>query len=170
LSGSSIGAVCKVGGEISETIIAAYSNKQHDGFLGNSYVGEWVNIGAASNNSDLKNNYSPVRMWCAGSERDTGRQFLGLLMGDHTKTGINVLFNTGTVVGFNCNVYSSAMPAKFVPSFSWGHGESLVRYELDRAMQTAAVVMERRNVRFTPSHRELFAAIHAIVERAGTNT
>src|SRR5678810_1510606 len=98
------------------------------------------------NNSDLKNNYSPVRMWCAGSERDTGRQFLGLLMGDHTKTGINVLFNTGTVVGFNCNVYSAEMPAKFVPSFSWGHGESLIRYELDRAMQTAAVVMERRNV------------------------
>jgi UDP-N-acetylglucosamine diphosphorylase/glucosamine-1-phosphate N-acetyltransferase len=169
LAGTSIGPVCKVGGEISETIIAAYSNKQHDGFLGNSYLGEWVNIGAATNNSDLKNNYSPVRMWCAGSERDTGRQFLGLLMGDHTKTGINVLFNTGTVVGFNCNVYSSEMPAKFVPSFSWGHGEELIRYELDRAMQTAAVVMDRRNVRFTPSHRDLFTAIHALAERAGWN-
>jgi len=169
LAGSSIGAVCKVGGEISETIIAAYSNKQHDGFLGNSYLGEWVNIGAATNNSDLKNNYSNVRMWCAGSERDTGRQFLGLLMGDHTKTGINVLFNTGTVVGFNCNVYSSEMPAKFVPSFSWGHGESLIRYELDRAVQTAAVVMERRKVRFTPAHRELFESIHAMGERAGWN-
>jgi UDP-N-acetylglucosamine diphosphorylase/glucosamine-1-phosphate N-acetyltransferase len=169
LPGSSIGAVCKVGGEISETIIAAYSNKQHDGFLGNSYLGEWINIGAATNNSDLKNNYSSVRMWCAGSERDTGRQFLGLLMGDHTKTGINVLFNTGTVVGFNCNVYSSEMPAKFVPSFSWGHGEELIRYELDRALQTAATVMERRNVRFTPAHRELFESIHAIGERAGWN-
>jgi UDP-N-acetylglucosamine diphosphorylase/glucosamine-1-phosphate N-acetyltransferase len=169
LAGSSIGPVCKVGGEISETIIAAYSNKQHDGFLGNSYIGEWVNIGAATNNSDLKNNYSSVRMWCAGSERDTGRQFLGLLMGDHTKTGINVLFNTGTVIGFNCNVYSSEMPAKFVPSFSWGHGGELVRYELDRALQTAAVVMERRSVRFTPSHRDLFASIHALGERAGWN-
>jgi UDP-N-acetylglucosamine diphosphorylase/glucosamine-1-phosphate N-acetyltransferase len=169
LAGTSIGPVCKVGGEISETILAAYSNKQHDGFLGNSYVGEWVNIGAATNNSDLKNNYSSVRMWCAGSERDTGRQFLGLLMGDHTKTGINALFNTGTVAGFNCNLYSSEMPPKFVPSFSWGHGEQLVRYELDRAMQTAAVVMERRNVRFTPSHRALFEAIFRIAERAGWN-
>jgi len=169
LAGTSIGPVCKVGGEISETIIAAYSNKQHDGFLGNSYLGEWVNLGAATNNSDLKNNYSPVRMWCAGAERDTGRQFLGLLMGDHTKTGINVLFNTGSVIGFNCNVYSAEMPAKFVPSFSWGHGESLIRYELDRAMQTAAVVMERRNVRFTPSHRELFETIFSMAERAGGN-
>jgi len=169
LAGTSVGAVCKVGGEISETIIAAYSNRQHVGFLGNSYLGEWVNLGAATNNSDLKNNYSPVRMWCAGAERDTGRQFLGLLMGDHTKTGINVLFNTGSVVGFNCNIFSAEMPAKFVPSFSWGHGEDLVRYELDRAMQTAAVVMERRNVRFTPSHRELFKTIFAIAERAGWN-
>jgi len=169
LAGSSIGAVCKVGGEISDTIVAAYSNKQHDGFLGNSYVGEWVNIGAATNNSDLKNNYSPVRMWCAGAERDTGRQFLGLLMGDHSKTGINVVFNTGTVIGFNSNVFSSEMPAKFIPSFSWGHGEAMIRYELNRAIQTAAVVMERRAVRFTPSHRGLFESIFAIGERAGWN-
>ncbi len=169
LAGTSIGSVCKIGGEVSETVFAAYSNKQHDGFIGNSYVGEWVNIGAATNNSDLKNNYSAVRMWCAGSERDTGRQFLGLLMGDHSKTGINTLFNTGTVVGFNCNVYSSEMPAKFLPSFSWGHGEHLVRYELDRAVQTAAVVMERRGVRFTPAHRELFEAIFRMGERAGWN-
>jgi len=169
LSGASIGAVCKVGGEISETIIAAYSNKQHDGFLGNSYVGEWVNIGAATNNSDLKNNYSPVRMWCAGAERDTGRQFLGLLMGDHSKTGINVPFNTGSVVGFNSNVFSSEMPPKFVPSFSWGHGEEMIRYQLDRALATAAVVMERRNVKFTRAHRALFQAIFAIGERAGWN-
>ncbi|HEX6790123.1 MAG TPA: putative sugar nucleotidyl transferase [Candidatus Krumholzibacteria bacterium] len=169
LAGSSVGAVCKVGGEVSDTIFAAYSNKQHDGFLGNSYVGEWVNIGAATNNSDLKNNYSHVRMWCAGSERETGRQFLGLLMGDHSKTGINALINTGTVIGFNCNLYSSEMPPKFVPSFSWGHGEEVVRYALDRAMQTAAVVMERREVRFTPAHRELFEAIFRIGERAGWN-
>jgi UDP-N-acetylglucosamine diphosphorylase/glucosamine-1-phosphate N-acetyltransferase len=169
LAGASIGSMCKVGGEISETIIAGYSNKQHDGFLGNSYLGEWVNIGAATNNSDLKNNYSPVRMWCAGAERDTGRQFLGLLMGDHSKTGINVLFNTGTVVGFNCNVFSSEMPGKFIPSFSWGHGAELIRYELDRALQTAAVVMERRDVRFTPSHRELFHSIFSMGERAGWN-
>jgi UDP-N-acetylglucosamine diphosphorylase/glucosamine-1-phosphate N-acetyltransferase len=169
LGGTSIGAVCKIGGEVSETIFAAYTNKQHDGFIGNSYVGEWVNLGAATNNSDLKNNYSAVRMWCAGSERETGRQFLGLLMGDHTKTGINTLFNTGTVVGFNCNVFSSEMPAKFIPSFSWGHGEKMARYDLDRAMHTAAVAMERRDVRFTPAHRDLFQAIFGIGERCHWN-
>jgi UDP-N-acetylglucosamine diphosphorylase/glucosamine-1-phosphate N-acetyltransferase len=169
LAGCSIGPVCKIGGEVSETIFAAYANKQHDGFIGNSYVGEWVNIGAAGNNSDLKNNYSPVRMWCAGGERETGRQFLGLLMGDHTKTGIGALFNTGTVVGFSSNIYSGEMPAKFVPSFSWGHGEHMVRYELERAMQTAAVVMERRNVRFTNLHRELFETIFRIGERCAWN-
>jgi UDP-N-acetylglucosamine diphosphorylase/glucosamine-1-phosphate N-acetyltransferase len=169
LAGTSIGPVCKIGGEVSETIFAAYSNKQHDGFIGNSYVGEWVNLGAATNNSDLKNNYSAVRMWCAGSERETGRKFLGMLMGDHTKTGINALFNTGTVVGFNCNLYSSEMPAKFVSSFSWGHGTDLIRYDLERALQTAAMVMERRDVRFTPAHRALFQAIFDMGERAGWN-
>ena len=169
LTGTSIGPVCKVGGEVEETIFAAYSNKQHDGFLGHSYIGEWVNIGAASNNSDLKNNYSPVRMWCAGTERETGRQFLGLLMGDHTKTGINTLFNTGTVVGFNCNIFSSEMPGKFVPSFSWGHGQSMIRYELEKAMQTASVVMERRRVKFTAEHRAVFEKIFEIRERTNGN-
>jgi UDP-N-acetylglucosamine diphosphorylase/glucosamine-1-phosphate N-acetyltransferase len=169
LPGTSIGPVCKVGGEVEETIFAAYSNKQHDGFLGHYYIGEWVNIGAASNNSDLKNNYSSVRMWCAGSERETGRQFLGLLMGDHTKTGINTLFNTGTVVGFNCNVFSSELPAKFVPSFSWGHGSSMTRYELEKAMQTASVVMERREIRFTPAHRAMFEKIFQLSERTNGN-
>ncbi|HEX5133306.1 MAG TPA: putative sugar nucleotidyl transferase [Candidatus Krumholzibacteria bacterium] len=169
LPGTSIGPVCKVGGEVEETIFAAYANKQHDGFLGHSYIGEWVNIGAASNNSDLKNNYSPVRMWCAGSERETGRQFLGLLMGDHTKTGINTLFNTGTVVGFNCNVFSSEMPAKFLPSFSWGHGEVMSRYDLEKAMQTASVVMERRQVKFTAAHRAVFEKISELSERTDGN-
>jgi UDP-N-acetylglucosamine diphosphorylase/glucosamine-1-phosphate N-acetyltransferase len=169
LQGTSVGPVCKVGGEVEETIMAAYSNKQHDGFIGNSYIGEWVNIGAATNNSDLKNNYSAVRMWCAGSMRETGRQFLGLLMGDHTKTGINTLFNTGTVVGFNCNVYASELPGKFVPSFSWGHGETMARYDLDRAMQTAATVMERRQMRFTNAHRDLFGKIFEISERCAGN-
>jgi UDP-N-acetylglucosamine diphosphorylase/glucosamine-1-phosphate N-acetyltransferase len=161
--------LCKVGGEVEETILGAYSNKQHDGFIGNSYLGEWVNIGAASNNSDLKNNYSPVRMWCAGSMRETGRQFLGLLMGDHTKTGINTLFNTGTVVGFNCNIFSSEMPAKFVPSFSWGHGEHMTAYDVDKAMNTAAVVMERRRVKFTAAHQQLFRRIHEMSEHAARN-
>lgn len=169
LEGTSIGAVCKVGGEVEETIFGAYSNKQHDGFIGNSYLGEWVNIGAASNNSDLKNNYSPVRMWCAGSVRETGRQFLGLLMGDHTKTGINTLFNTGTVVGFNCNIFSSEMPATFVPSFSWGHGGHMTPYDIEKAMNTAAVVMERRRVKFSAAHQQLFRKIHELSELAAGN-
>ncbi len=169
LENTSTGNVCKVGGEIDATIVAGYSNKQHDGFIGHSYLGEWVNIGAASNNSDLKNNYSPVRMWNAGSIRPTGRQFMGVIMGDHTKTGINTLFNTGTVVGFNCNVYSSEMPAKFVPSFSWGHGEHMTEYDLERAMQTAQVVLERRRVRFGDAHRRIFERIHAMSQRARRN-
>lgn len=169
LENTSTGNVCKVGGEIDATIIAGYSNKQHDGFIGHSYLGEWVNIGAASNNSDLKNNYSPVRMWNAGAIRETGRQFMGVIMGDHTKTGINTLFNTGTVVGFNCNVYSSEMPDKFVPSFSWGHGRELDEYDLERAMQTAQVVLERRRVRFCDAHRRIFERVHQMSQRARRN-
>lgn len=169
LSGTSIGSVCKVGGEVDETIFADYSNKQHDGFLGHSYVGSWVNIGAATNNSDLKNNYGSVRMWSAGRTRETGRQFLGLLMGDHTKTGINAVFNTGTVVGFNCNLYSSELPDAFVPSFSWGHGRELVPYQLDKAIQTAALVMQRRGVAFADEHRRLFERVHDIVARSARN-
>lgn len=169
LEGTSIGNVCKVGGEVDATIIANYSNKQHDGFIGHSYLGEWVNIGAASNNSDLKNNYSSIRMWCAGVMRETGRQFLGLVMGDHTKTGINTLFNTGTVIGFNCNIYSSELPGKFVPSFSWGHGESMTPYDVTKAMQTAEIVMERRKIKFGTAHRKLFEKIHELSQKCGGN-
>lgn len=159
LPGTSTGTVCKIGGEVEGTIIGSYSNKQHDGFIGHSYLGEWVNVGAASNNSDLKNNYSPVRMWCAGSVKNTGRQFLGLIMGDHTKTGINTIFNTGTVVGFNCNIYSSELPDKLVPSYSWGHGREMTEYDLAKAMETASIVMERRRTRFTEAHRKIFEKI-----------
>jgi UDP-N-acetylglucosamine diphosphorylase/glucosamine-1-phosphate N-acetyltransferase len=169
LAGTSIGAICRVGGEVDETVFADYSNKQHDGFLGHSYVGSWVNIGAATNTSDLKNTYGMVRMWNAGAERDTGRQFLGVILGDHTKTGINTVFNTGTVVGFNCNLYSSEMPASFVPSFSWGHGRTLAPYDLAKAMQTASVAMPRRGVDFTDVSRRLFERIHALSARAGRN-
>jgi len=169
MEGTSIGEVCKVGGEVDCTIFGNYTNKAHDGFIGHSYLGEWVNIGAASNNSDLKNNYSSVRMWCAGSFKDTGRQFLGTIIGDHTKTGINTIFNTGTVVGFNCNIYSSEMPPKFVPSFSWGHGEALTEYDLTKAMQTAEIVMERRKIKFDKPHKELFEKIHELSEKCRRN-
>jgi UDP-N-acetylglucosamine diphosphorylase/glucosamine-1-phosphate N-acetyltransferase len=169
VGGTSIGEVCKIGGEVDCTIFGNYSNKAHDGFIGHSYLGEWVNIGAASNNSDLKNNYSSVRMWCAGSEKDTGRQFLGTIIGDHTKTGINTIFNTGTVVGFNCNIYSSEMPPKFVPSFSWGHGEALTEYDVTKAMQTAEIVMERRKFKFDKAHKELFQKIHELSKKCQRN-
>ncbi|HEU4928410.1 MAG TPA: putative sugar nucleotidyl transferase [Candidatus Krumholzibacteria bacterium] len=169
LGGTSIGSVCKVGGEVDETIFADYSNKQHDGFIGHSYIGSWANLGAASNNSDLKNNYGTVRMWSGGRFLDSGRQFLGLVLGDHTKTGINAVFNTGTVVGFNCNLYSSEMPDAFVPSFSWGHGRELTPYRLDKAMETAAIVMQRRGVVFSEVHRRIFERIHAIVAASGGN-
>jgi UDP-N-acetylglucosamine diphosphorylase/glucosamine-1-phosphate N-acetyltransferase len=169
LEGTSIGDVCKVGGEIAETIFAAYSNKQHDGFVGHSYIGEWVNIGAGANNSDLKNNYSAVRMWCGGMVRDTGRQFLGFVMGDHTKVGIGAEIGSGTAVGFNCNIYGSAAPPRFVPSFSWGRGEELVEYELERAMLTAQIVMERRDVRFTDAHRNAFRRIFELSQLAARN-
>jgi UDP-N-acetylglucosamine diphosphorylase/glucosamine-1-phosphate N-acetyltransferase len=169
LDGTSIGEVCKIGGEVDSTIFGNYTNKQHDGFIGHSYLGEWVNIGAASNNSDLKNNYSYVRMWCAGSIKETGRQFLGTIIGDHTKTGINTLFNTGTVIGFNCNVYSSEMPPKFVPSFSWGHGEAIIEYDLTKAMQTAEIVMERRKIKFGSEYKALFKKIHELSGKCNRN-
>ncbi len=169
LEGNSIGNVCKVGGEVDQSIFGNWTNKQHDGFLGHSYLGEWVNIGAGSNNSDLKNNYSPVRMWCAGMIRETGRQFLGLIMGDHTKVSIGTLFNSGTVVGFNCNVFGSEIVDKFVPSFSWGHGAGSSDYELEKALLTAQVVMERRDVKFVKAYRELFQKIFSLSEASRRN-
>jgi len=169
LEGTSVGDVCKIGGEVDGSLFAAYSNKQHDGFIGHSYIGEWVNIGAGASNSDLKNNYSPVRMWCAGSVRETGRQFLGLIMGDHTKTGINAMFNTGTVVGFNCNIFGSEPPPRFVPSFSWGSKERLTEYKLEKGMQTAEVVMERRNIKFENAHKEMFKKLFEFSQKSARN-
>jgi len=169
LEGTSVGDTCKIGGEVDQTIFAAYSNKQHDGFIGHSYVGEWVNIGAGTNNSDLKNNYSAVRMWSAGMIRETGRQFLGLIIGDHSKTGIGMLFNSGTVVGFNCNVYGSDLVDKFVPSFSWGSCRDLAVYQLEKALLTAQVVTERRNVKFDNAYRSVFQKIFELTEKCQRN-
>jgi UDP-N-acetylglucosamine diphosphorylase/glucosamine-1-phosphate N-acetyltransferase len=169
LEGTSIGDVCKVGGEVDETIFGAYSNKQHDGFIGHSYLGEWVNIGAGTDNSDLKNNYSAVRMWSAGRLRGTGRQFLGLIMGDHSKTAIGTQFNSGTVVGFNCNVFGPGMVDKFVPSFTWGHGVSAQTYDVEKAFLTAQVVMERRDVKVGDVFRKYFERIFDISQRCGRN-
>jgi len=144
-----IGDVCKVGGEVEGSIIHSYSNKQHDGFLGHAYLGCWVNLGADTNNSDLKNNYGYIKVMINGEPVDSGSQFVGLTMGDHSKAGINTMFNTGTVVGVGCNVYGADFPPKYIPSFSWGGSESLVTYKLDKCLEVAKVVMSRRKIKLS---------------------
>jgi UDP-N-acetylglucosamine diphosphorylase/glucosamine-1-phosphate N-acetyltransferase len=157
---TSIGEVCKVGGEVEESIIHSYSNKQHEGFLGHAYLGSWVNIGADTNNSDLKNDYGMVKMYADGEFVDTGSQFVGLVMGDHSKSGINSMFNTGTVVGMNCNLFGAGLPPKFVPSFTWGSADGgYTTYRLDKALQVAERMQARRRVPFTELDRTLFETV-----------
>ena len=161
LEGSvSLGPVCKVGGEVENSIFQGYANKQHDGFLGHSYLGAWTNLGAATNNSDLKNNYSTVRVWTPEGTVDTGQRFVGLFLGDHSKSAIGTTFNTGTVVGFSCNVFGAGFPPKHVPSFSWGGAEGLARYDLDKAIEVARVVMARRDVTMEPADEVLFRTVY----------
>lgn len=158
---TTVGKHCKVGGEVNNSIIDDYSNKGHDGFLGNSVVGSWCNLGADTNVSNLKNNYGQIRVWDYETEelRDTGLQFHGLVMGDHSKAGINTMFNTGTVVGVSCNIYGGGFPKKFIPSFSWGGDEGLIDYDFDKACQTAEAMMARRGVPFTETDRDLLSAV-----------
>ncbi|GAA4455764.1 GlmU family protein [Rurimicrobium arvi] len=143
---TTIGDGCKVGGEVSNVVFFANSNKGHDGFLGNTVVGEWCNFGADSNCSNLKNNYDLVKIWDEDADKliNTGLQFCGLMMGDHSKCGINTMFNTGTIVGVSANIFGSGFPDKFVPSFSWGACDSTEVYQFDKAMETAGRMMERR--------------------------
>jgi UDP-N-acetylglucosamine diphosphorylase/glucosamine-1-phosphate N-acetyltransferase len=154
--GTSIGEVCKVGGEVEESIFQSYSNKQHDGFLGHAYLGQWVNLGADTNNSDLKNNYGSVRVFVENKEVDSGSTFVGLFMGDHSKSAINMMFNTGTVIGPMSNIFGSGFPPKHVPSFSWGGAEGFVEHDLKKALATAKIVMARRKVGMTAAYEELF--------------
>jgi len=153
--GTSIGEFSKVGGEVEGSIIHGYSNKQHDGFLGHSYLGMWVNLGADTNNSDLKNNYSNVAVEIDGQKVDSGSLFAGLFMGDHSKSGINSMFNTGTVVGVCCNIFGTGFPPKYVPSFSWGGSKSLTTYDLERCAKVAERVMGRRKKVLTAAERKL---------------
>lgn len=147
---TTVGPHCRVGGEVNNSVLFAYSNKGHDGFLGNSVLGEWCNIGADSNNSNLKNNYEEVRLWSYETEgfARTGLQFCGLMMGDHSKCGINTMFNTGTVVGVSSNIFGSGFPRNFVPSFSWGGASGMTTYLTNKAFHTAKIVMARRHVEF----------------------
>jgi UDP-N-acetylglucosamine diphosphorylase/glucosamine-1-phosphate N-acetyltransferase len=152
ISGSSIGPHCKVHGELEETVILGYSNKAHDGFIGHSYIGSWVNLGAFTTNSDLKNNYGSVRLWTPAGDVDTGEMKIGCFLGDHVKTAIGTLINTGTVVGPGSNIFDG-MPPKFVPPFSWG--SKLGEHEFEKFAATAKTAMNRRSVPLPESHREL---------------
>jgi UDP-N-acetylglucosamine diphosphorylase/glucosamine-1-phosphate N-acetyltransferase len=156
---STIGKVCKVGGELEGSIIQEFSNKQHDGFLGHSYLGAWINLGADTNNSDLKNNYGEISVYISNRSVETGKRFLGTIMGDHSKTAINTQLNTGTVVGVSCNIFGEGFPPKFIPSFSWGGASGFREYNFEKALEVAGIVMERRKITFGDKHVRLFRAV-----------
>jgi len=158
---TTVGPHSKVGGEVNNAVIWGYSNKGHDGFLGNAVLGQWCNIGADSNNSNLKNNYDEVKRWSYVSKRfeRTGMQFCGLIMGDHSKCGINTMFNTGTVVGVNCNIYGAGFPRNFVADFTWGGPQGTTEYTLPKALATAARVMERRDIALDAVESDILSAI-----------
>lgn len=159
---TSVGKVCKIGGEIEQSVFMPYSNKQHSGFLGHSYIGSWVNIGADTNNSDLKNNYSKIKMSVNSKEINTGLQFLGVIIGDHSKTGINTMFNTGTTVGFSSNIFGADYPEKYIPSFSWGGSANTAAYNITKSIETARIVCSRRNIDFTETDEILFNDIYKL--------
>lgn len=160
---SAFGPECRIGGEVSNCVFTGYSNKGHDGFLGNSVVGKWCNLGADTNSSNLKSNYGPVRLWNESKQdfTDSGLQFCGVLMGDHSKCGINTMFNTGTVVGEGCNVFGGGFQPKHIPSFSWGGGDHWTLHEFNAFIRTAERVMARRGAELTPEEIELWRAQHA---------
>ena len=160
--GTSIGHMCKIGGEVEETIFQGYSNKQHDGFLGHSYLGEWVNLGAGTNNSDLKNNYKTVSVYFYPDEKemDSQNQFVGTFIGDHSKTGINSTINTGTVIGVGCNLFGLGMINKHISSFEYGNGSETKENLLEKFIETAEMVKKRRGLQFSESEKVLYSKIH----------
>lgn len=164
---TTIGPHCKVGGEVNNSVIFGYTNKAHDGFLGNSVLGEWCNIGADSNNSNLKNNYAEVKLWNYEKERfvNTGLTFCGLIMGDHSKCGINTMFNTGTVVGVNANIFGAGFPRNFIPSFSWGGAAGFTTYKLKDAFDVAGKVFERRNLIFDELEQEILTHVFELTDK-----
>ncbi len=154
---TTVGPYCKVGGEVNNVVFFANSNKGHDGYLGNSVIGEWCNLGADTNASNLKNNYAEVRLWDYETESfaKTGLQFCGLMMGDHSKCGINTMFNTGTVIGVSANIFGSGFPRNFIPSFSWGGNGGFTTYLTKKAFEVAEVVMSRREIPFSDEDRAI---------------
>lgn len=154
---TTVGPFSKIGGEVSNSVLFGYSNKSHDGFLGNSVIGEWCNIGADTNTSNLKNNYENIKLWnyAKGGFKDTGLMFCGLMFGDHSKCGINTMFNSGTVVGVSSSVFGDGYPRNFIPSFSWGGAAGFTTYQFNKAMETAAKAMERRSLPLTDLDKEI---------------
>lgn len=154
---TTIGPYCKVAGEVNNSVLFGYSNKGHEGYLGNSVLGEWCNIGADSNNSNLKNNYAEVKIWSYETERfaKTGLQFCGLIMGDHSKCGINTMFNTGTVVGVSANIFGSGFPRNFIPSYSWGGAAGFTTYQTRKVFEVADVVMKRKSMEFEEKDKRI---------------
>lgn len=164
---TTIGPFAKVGGEVSNSVIFGYSNKGHEGFLGNSVLGEWCNLGADTNNSNLKNNYANVKMWDFHTQGflDTGLQFCGLIMGDHSKSGINTMFNTGTTVGVSSNIYGHGFPPTMISSFAWGGASGFTSYRLEKAFETAELMMKRRNKSFTEVDKGVLSHIFEITSK-----
>ena len=154
---TTVGPYSKIGGEVTNSVLFSNSNKGHEGYLGNSVIGEWCNLGADTNNSNLKNNYAEVRLWNYQTEgfAKTGLQFCGLMMGDHSKCGINTMFNTGTVVGVSANIFGSGFPRNFVPSFSWGGKSGFTTYLTKKAFDVAKVVMHRKGIEFTEQEAKI---------------
>ena len=164
---TTVGPHSVIGGEVNNSVLFGYSNKGHDGFLGNAVLGEWCNIGADSNNSNLKNNYEEVKLWSYETENfaKTGLQFCGLMMGDHSKCGINTMFNTGTVVGVSTNIFGAGFPRNFVPSFSWGGASGFSTYLTNKAFETAKIVMARRNVEFLEEDAKILEHVFEITKK-----
>ncbi|MGB0888615.1 MAG: GlmU family protein [Vicingaceae bacterium] len=158
---TTVGKFSKIGGEVNNCVIQDYSNKGHDGFLGNSVIGEWCNLGADTNTSNLKNNYAEVKLWSyeTGRFAKTGLQFCGLIMGDHSKCGINTMFNTGTVVGVSSNIFGSGFPRNFVSSFSWGGASGVTTYKVDKVFEVAEIVMKRRGVELTDEDKAILTTV-----------
>ncbi len=164
---TTLGPHCKVGGEVNNSVFFGYSSKTHDGFLGNSVIGEWCNLGADTNNSNLKNNYAEVKLWNYEMERfkKTGLQFCGLIMGDHSKCGINTMFNTGTVIGVSANIFGSGFPRNFVPSFSWGGVSGFQVYKLPKVFEVASKVFERRELDFDENEQNILSEVYDMTKR-----
>lgn len=169
--GTTIGPYCKIGGEVTNSVVFGYSNKGHDGYLGNSLIGEWCNLGADTNTSNLKNNYADVKIWDYENDKfsSTGEQFCGLIMGDHSKSAINTMFNTGTVVGVCSNVFGSGFPRNFIPSFSWGGNKGFTDYKIEKVFEVNDKVMNRRNCIFSDIDKEILSHLNSITSHYRSN-